>query len=366
MIVTELRIKVKMQLMVLAKEKGYLNINDILKYAEISDLAIDEVDRLCDLIISDGVIIGDEEITTFEEPDKNDTSIYNKSQLDYDKIYNKVLKIDNSLIWYIEKVKSIKPPQIGEEALLIYHAKEGNEYARERLITMFLKVALRIALWHHEKFKFPLDETIQDANIGLLLALDKFPIERNIRFSTYAPWWIRQYIMRKTQGLSKIFYDIPAHMKDKLISVIKVRDRHDCSNCISMSFCPVLLQDIINQMNCNAQMAVAYLNLLQEPFSVEELVDNDDVRLFDYSEGADELFEVTYLEVLSQHIEKKLAQLKERNRKVLEERFGLIDGNPKTLEEVGITVGVTRERIRQIEAKTLEKLRKSLGLQFNI
>lgn len=347
--------RVKTRIIEFSALKGYLTVNDIIKYVESDDLPLDEFERLCDEIISAGVIIRDEDID-IEKKESKDLHLYDKSQLNYDKIYKKVIKIDGSLTWYVEKLKTIEPPQLGEEFLLIHHAKEGNEFAKARLIAMFLKVALRIALWHCEKYKLPLDETIQDANLGLILAVEKFPIERNIRFSTYAPWWIRHYIMRQTQGVSKLFHDIPAHMKEKLVTVIKVKNKHNCLACDGVTLCQHLTREIMVQMNCNIETAGEYLNLLRDPHSIQELQSQNETLLSDNGEAAEEILKKTEKNELRKKVHNVLGMLKEKDRIVIEERFGIFNENPKTLEEVGQKFGVTRERIRQIESKTLKKL----------
>lgn len=359
----EVKKNVTSTLLQLAKQKGYITYDDLLNNADAAALPIDEVERLCELIILEGVIIRDnDELVASNDviaDDSTGSTKYDKSHLDYNSIYKKALAIDESLAGYIEKIKMIEPPQQGEEALLIYHAKEGNQFARDRIVTMFLKVALRIAIWHHEKFGYPLDETIQDANIGLLLAVDRFPIEKNFRYSTYAPWWVRQYITRKTQGVSKTFYDIPAHLKDKLINVLKIQRKHDCPKCSSLGSCVNLMKEICDQMSIDQGMASYYLDLIRDPFSIEELVEEEESQLLnDMVEASDYISETIHLLGLKEELMGVLSLLKERERTVLELRYGLIDGEQKTLEEVGMLLGVTRERIRQIEVKAFVRIRK--------
>jgi RNA polymerase sigma factor (sigma-70 family) len=254
----------------LANQKGYITFDDILKSADSASIPIDEVDRLCELIISEGIIICDNDDI---KVDSNAPEVprYDKSQLNYTVIYKRVLTIDKTLFWYVEKLKLIEPPQKGEEALLVQHVKEGNQFANDRLISMFLKVALRIALWHHDKFGYPLDETIQDANVGLILALKKIPQEMNVRFSTYAHWWILQYITRQTQGLSGVFYNLPAHIKEKLKLVIKIKRNHDCPQCIKLGHCSNLVKDICRQLSVDSETALYYLDLIQDRFSLEQV-----------------------------------------------------------------------------------------------
>lgn len=358
----EVKKNVTSTLLQLAKQKGYITYDDILNSADATALPIDEVERLCELVILEGVIIRDnDELVASNDviaEDSTGSTKYDKSQLNYNSIYKRVLAIDKSLAGYIEKIKMIEPPQQGEETLLIHHAKEGNQFARDRIVTMFLKVALRIALWHHEKFGYPLDETIQDANIGLLLAVDKIPLDKNIRYSTYAPWWVRQYITRRTQGVSRTFYDIPAHLKDKLILVLKIQRNHDCPKCNCLRNCVNLMKEICEQLSIDQSMASYYLDLIRDPFSIEELIEEESQLLNDMGKASEDIFETLRLSGLKEQLAEVLSLLKERERTVVELRYGLIDGEQRTLEEVGTLLGVTRERIRQIEAKTFGRIRK--------
>lgn len=355
----EIKRNITSGLLQLAKEKGYLTYNDILDAVDNSALPVDEVERLCELVLLEGIIIRDNDA----QVEKNEINVedstkikkYDKSQLNYDSIYKKILDIDNSLAWYIEKIKMIEPPQPGEEVLLIHHAKEGNQYARDRIATMFLKVALRIALWNHEKFGYPLDETIQDANIGLLLAIDKISLDKNMRYSTYAPWWVRHYITRRTQGVSILF--LPVHIKEKLILVHKIKKSHNCPNCKYSDICTKLLDRVCEQLSIDRSSASYYLYLIRDPLSIEKLVEEESLLLNDMGKFSDEIAENSYLSELKILLTRVLSLLKERERQVLELRYGLIDGKERTLEEVGILLGVTRERIRQIEAKAFQRIR---------
>ncbi|MED1872044.1 sigma-70 family RNA polymerase sigma factor [Brevibacillus borstelensis] len=339
----------------LANQKGYITFDDILKSADSASLPIDEVDRLCELVISEGIIIRDNNEVKIDSG-ATERKRYDKSQLNYNAIYKRVVAIDQTLSWYVEQLKLIEPPQQGEEALLVHHAKEGNQFAKDRLISMFLKVALRIALWHHEKFGYPLDETIQDANVGLMLALEKVPLDKNVRFSTYAPWWIRQYITRKTQGVSRVFYNLPAHIKEKLILVIGIKRKHDCPQCTSLRDCSNLIEDICSQLSVDCETSLYYLDLIRVPLSLER-VEEDDELLNDKGEAAYDIIEKIRLSALKKDVSEVMSVLKENERTVLELRYGLHDGEQKTLEEVGVLFGVTRERIRQIESRAFGKIR---------
>lgn len=343
--------KVKERLLEFSQKKGYLTFNDILNVTETERLPIDDVDRLCDLIIAEGTIIKEDDSVQIPQ---DSVISFDRSKYDYDRLYKKIIKIDSSLSWYIDRVRNIEPPRLGEEAFLLQHVKEGNQYAKERLILMFLKVALRIAYWHHEKFGFPLDETIQDANVGLVLAIDKyFQKNRTSRFSTYAPWWIRNYIMRSTQGLNTS-YNIPIHLKEKIISVIKIKNSHYCNECDSSLFCPQLINEIRHHLNCSYGTAKRCLQLTLDPISLNELNERDES---DYGETEEQIINKIYHELVKDEIEKALLNLPLRYHIVICERFGFNGKQPKSLEQTGKMLGITRERARQIEAKTIRMLR---------
>jgi RNA polymerase primary sigma factor len=353
--IEEVKKQVITQLLQFSSIKGYITLNDIFTSVETASLPIDEVDRLCDILISKNVIIRDDVKNEVEPLDNN---VYDKSQLDYDAIYRRAIKIDQSLMGYIEKLSVITPPRLGEEANLVLHSREGNTYAHDRIITMYLKVALRLAISHYNKYGYSLDETIQDANIGLLLALERIDLSSGKRYSSYAPWWIRQYIGRQTQGVSRTFYQFPVHIKDKLILVIAIKRKHDCVNCEEYGYCTYLVKEVCSKLEINEDKAHYYLKLLENPISIEETIENEKEDLFsDNCIYVNNILDNLHYELLKNNVSKILLTLKDREREVLELRFGLIDGQQRTLEEVGTVYGVTRERIRQIESKALNRLR---------
>ncbi len=335
-------------LMQICKTQGYLTIDDIFVYVEKMSLPIDEIDRLCDDVASAGVIVLNEapHLVRVDESTVHHQYI-DKTRLDYNQIFDRVVKIDNSLADYVERLRHILPPQRREESSLIQHAKEGNSFARERLITMYLKVALRIALQFHDQYNLPLDETIQEANVGLILALEKMPLDGNTRFSTYATWWIRQNIERRTQGLSRTFYNVPVHLKLKLLDVIKLklnhRRFHYCND--EELHCSMLVESVYEKLSIDTATTLYYLYLLDETVNIGQISEQmaGDGTILDF---IDDRLELEFL----------LSRLGEREQQVLALRYGLYDGHQRTLEEVGEQFGVTRERVRQIETKALKRM----------
>lgn len=355
------------KLVELSKLKGYILIDDIIESLSVNDVSIpiDEVDRLCERLMDVGVILKETEPNNeyFDENVEND-SLYDKSQLDYEEIFKRVETVDSSLGVYVDRLRQILPPQRGEEARLIHHAKEDNPYARERIIIMYLKVALRIALSYCEKYGLSLDETIQEANIGLLLALDKMPLTPDNRFSTYSTWWIRQNISRETQGISKKFYYIPAFMKEKLFKVIYIKDKNGFSLCDEAKHDEGLINEVCLELNVDEDTAFDYLVLLEPPLSLEEEMEQENDIFSDRGQTAERMYTELEKEDLRNRIEFILSSLGDREREILELRFGFRNDKEYTLEEVGNMFELTRERIRQIQAKALKKLRNSPGVKY--
>ena len=306
----------------LSVKKGFVTIEEILNCLNNVNLPLDEVDRLCESLISRGVII--REGSDYAEIQVNDDGEYqyDKSRIDYDSLFDKVIKLDPSLADYVNEIRLIPPPQHREEISLIYHAKDGNTYARERIITMYLKVALRIALWNYDRYALPLAETIQDANMGLVKALDKMPLNPENRFSTYAPWWMRQYIYRATQGISKKYY-LPVHLKDKIYAVIEIKNNHDCDLCLNVRFCPGLIEEICQRLSVNHETAESYLDIIEEPINIDENLESEEDALMYSDNGAIEA------RWLKDAIKETLATLPYKERRVIELRFGINDGVEK-------------------------------------
>lgn len=348
-------VNVSLALIHLANQKGYITYEDILNHIDSANIFLDELDMICDFIISKGVII-----TYNNEISKSDDYIkqqkYSKSRIDYNSIYRKILKIDGSLVNYIEKLKLISPPYKGEDSLLIFYAKEGNSYARERIITMFLKTSLRIALRHYERFGHPLDESIQNASIGLLLAIDKISLNEQFQYSTYANWWIRQCINRETQGFSKVFYNFPSHIKEKISLILSIDKAYFCSKCNRYERCTHRIEHIAKKLSIDKERVDYYFNLLSTPVSLNQLKENNDL-LNNNIYFWDDIIENLQRKDLKNQVFKMLSILKEKERKVLELRYGLNNDESKTLDEVGKVFGLTRERIRQIEVKAFNKLK---------
>lgn len=236
---------------------------------------------------------------------------------------------------------------------LMVQAKSGNDYARNRLIEMLMKIAIKMALNFTEKYHTDLGDTIQYAFEGLIIAYEKFEIGRQDNFTTYAPWWIRQNLHRTID----VCYGLhtPAHYDERLMAILDIYNEHYYYSCNKYDICPEFIRIVCDKLEISEKQAKQCLSYMQEPICIDELVKTEDTSLLSWTN--DEITnEVAYC-LMKDQMQDVLYTLTPRESNVIKMRFGLDDGYEKSLEEVGKVFGVTRERIRQIEAKALRKLR---------
>jgi RNA polymerase primary sigma factor len=233
--------------------------------------------------------------------------------------------------------------------VLVRYGKEG----REQLTSANLRLVVSIAKKYIGRGMSFLD-LIQEGNIGLIRAVEKFDYEKGFKFSTYATWWIRQAITRAIADQARTIR-IPVHMVESMNRVMRIQrqmtqelEREPTTD------------ELAEKTGLSADRVREIQRIALDPLSLDSPVgEEDDSNLADFIEdsGADAPAEVATRRMLAQAVEEALGELSDREKEVVKLRFGLIDGQSRTLEEVGKEFGVTRERIRQIEAKTLAKLR---------
>ena len=266
------------------------------------------------------------------------------------------ITIDDPVKVYLKeigRVPLLTPDEETELALKIQAGGPDGEKAKQRLSEANLRLVVSIAKRYVGRGMLFLD-LIQEGNLGLIRAVEKFDYQKGFKFSTYATWWIRQAITRAIADQARTIR-IPVHMVETINKLVRVQRQ--------------LLQDLGRdptpeeigaEMDMSADRVREIQKISQEPVSLETPIgEEEDSQLGDFIEDSQAIVppDAASFSMLQEQLTQVLDSLADRERKVIELRFGLVDGHPRTLEEVGREFGVTRERIRQIESKTLAKLR---------
>ena len=260
---------------------------------------------------------------------------------------------DDPVRMYLKEIGKVPLLTPEEEQELARRMNAGDEEAKRRMTEANLRLVVSIAKRYVGRGMLFLD-LIQEGNLGLIKAVEKFDVEKGYKFSTYATWWIRQAITRAIADQARTIR-IPVHMVETINKTIRVSRQllqelgHDPS-----------AEEIATEMNMPVDKVRDILKIAQEPVSLETPIgEEEDSHLGDFipDEDASEPSEAASFSLLREQLEEVLDTLAPREKKVLELRFGIVDGRTRTLEEVGKEFNVTRERIRQIEAKALRKLR---------
>ena len=260
---------------------------------------------------------------------------------------------DDPVRMYLKEIGKVPLLSAGEEVELAIKMSEGDEDAKRRMAEANLRLVVSIAKRYVGRGMLFLD-LIQEGNLGLIKAVEKFDYTKGYKFSTYATWWIRQAITRAIADQARTIR-IPVHMVETINKVIRVSRQllqelgHDPS-----------AEEIAEEMGIPVDKVRDILKIAQEPVSLETPIgEEEDSHLGDFipDEDASEPSEAASFSLLKEQLMEVLETLTPREKKVLELRFGIVDGRARALEEVGKEVNVTRERIRQIEAKALRKLR---------
>lgn len=353
----------------LATQQGYVTFDNIIDAADRWELPINGVDWLSNSITTRGILVYDEAPEkTNRVSDDNEYSDY--AQSDYEAVFQRVIKLEPSLKPLIDEIRLIRPPQFRELSGIIYQAKEGNEYARNRIVEMHLRIAVRIGLQRAEQYDADLIDCIGDACIGLLTAVDRYDPDTSGPFGSYASLWMLQNISReqKTQR-PDVYY--PVHKKEQYYTMYPILRDRGCTSCEKIWKCKKVRDLIQERLNCSNEQTEDVI-LQMKPFdSLDAMIDDvfrDEDDVFEKHENE---FEILLLERLTDPhdmcagLERKnmqetvnsiLKTLTDREQKVIKDRFGFDNGEEKTLEEVSADFGVTRERVRQIELKALRKL----------
>ena len=338
----------KQELVKKGKEKGFLTYEELASSLKGLDLDADSLDDLYNVFNENNIAIVSEDAN--EDGTNEDDG--DKLLLD-DEILTKDLTINDPVRMYLKEIGQIKLLTMQEELDLADRILEGDEQAKTILAEANLRLVVSIAKRYVGRGMLFLD-LIQEGNIGLMKAVDKFDVTKGYKFSTYATWWIRQAITRAIADQARTIR-VPVHMVETINKLIRT-SRHLLQT-LGREPTP---EEIAAELEMPVEKVREVLKVSQEPISLETPVGEEDesnLGNFIPDEDAPSPAAQAADVLLREHIEDVMQTLTPREAKVLKLRFGLQDGRMRTLEEVGREFQVTRERIRQIEAKALRKLR---------
>ena len=335
----------KKELVAKGKEKGFVTYEELAAALKGLDLDADSLDDLYNAFNENNIAI-------ISENEQGDDDSSNGLLLD-DNALTKDLTINDPVRMYLKEIGQIKLLSLEEEGALADRITAGDEEAKNILAEANLRLVVSIAKRYVGRGMLFLD-LIQEGNIGLMKAVDKFDVTKGYKFSTYATWWIRQAITRAIADQARTIR-VPVHMIETINKLARVQRQLT----LELNREPSE-EELAKKMNTTVEKVREIYKISQDPVSLETPIgEEDDSHLGDFIKDERNLSpeEFATNEMLKDEISQVLETLTEREEKVIRLRFGLEDGKPRTLEEVGQMFGVTRERIRQIEAKALRKLR---------
>ena len=348
------------ELLELAKKK-----KNVLEYQEISDffkdqpLEVEQMEKVYDFLEASGVdvlrISGNDDSLMLDD-DADLDKLDDEEEIELDKIDLSVpegVSIEDPVRMYLKEIGKVSLLTADEEIELAKRMEQGDEEAKKRLAEANLRLVVSIAKRYVGRGMLFLD-LIQEGNLGLIKAVEKFDYRKGYKFSTYATWWIRQAITRAIADQARTIR-IPVHMVETINKLIRVS--RQLLQELGREPTP---EEIAEEMDMNVERVREILKISQEPVSLETPIgEEEDSHLGDFiqDDNVPVPADAAAFTLLKEQLIEVLGTLTEREQKVLRLRFGMNDGRARTLEEVGKEFDVTRERIRQIEAKALRKLK---------
>ena len=357
----------KQEMLCALLEKGK-NSHNQLTYADIADildsadLDKNQMDDMYELLMAKGIEIVSEtepedfDVILAENPDvatDAELIVEEASEIDIESTIPKSIAVDDPVRMYLKEIGKVPLLSADEEIERAKRMEKGDEEAKKRLCEANLRLVVSIAKRYVGRGMLFLD-LIQEGNLGLIKAVDKFDYTKGYKFSTYATWWIRQAITRSIADQARTIR-IPVHMVETINKLIRVS--RQLLQTYGREPSP---EEIAKEMGISVEKVREIQKIAQEPVSLETPIgEEEDSHLGDFipDEDVPAPAEAAAFSMLKEQLVEVLDTLTEREQKVLKLRFGLEDGRARTLEEVGKEFDVTRERIRQIEAKSLRKLR---------
>ncbi|MCI8658903.1 MAG: sigma-70 family RNA polymerase sigma factor [Lachnospiraceae bacterium] len=357
-----------------AEKQGYVTFDYIMDCADRGNLPIQDVDWLSNAIVTRGILVYDEEPERAHKASGQEEDYDDYAQSDYDDVFERAIKLEPSLRPFILAVKDIVPPQYKELNQLKYQVKEGNIHARNRMIEMYLRMAVKIAVQRAETYQMDIVDAIGEACVGLIIAVDKYDSDSNGSFISYASMWILQNLARKQPTQRPLMY-YPFHKKELYFMAFPLLKDQGCVECKEIFICPQIREQLYKELSFTDEQIEDVLSGAMPFDSFEEylsmfLENNHVFQKHENIEDEIEEEEIVPKELIvennadkgiislsmQEQLRSVLETLTEKEKKVLGLRYGLFGGKIKTLEEIGKEFHVTRERVRQIETKAMQKL----------
>ena len=357
------------------KKNGSLSYQEIMDALEAIELQTEQIESIYEALENAGIeITGDKDHTNaeeeadgeqldddFEEPDeatlKRDLAAIEAEEINMAEMEDlsvpEGVSVEDHVRMYLKEIGKVPLLSLDEEIKLAQRMKDGDESAKQRLAEANLRLVVSIAKRYVGRAMQFLD-LIQEGNLGLIKAVEKFDYTKGYKFSTYATWWIRQAITRAIADQARTIR-IPVHMVETINKLMRIQRQ-----LIQENGREPQVEEVAKEMNMSIDKVREIMKIAQEPVSLETPIgEEEDSHLGDFipDDDAPAPAEAASFTMLKEQLNNVLSTLTDREAKVLRLRFGLEDGRARTLEEVGFEFGVTRERIRQIEAKALRKLR---------
>lgn len=357
--------KCQESLLELAAQQGYLTFDDILNASEAFSLSVTEVDFLSEAIQLRGIIVY-ESAPQMGQSSQSDDDVLDYSRTDYDAIFEELLDLAPQLKHLVDEIKLFPAPQWGEVNQLARQIAEGNQFARDRMIMLYMRSVLKIALSMTKQYDLDIEDAVSSGFIGLMNAVDRYDPSGFSTFHSYASLWIQQRIQRDCNPVW-IDYYFSVYYKEKMFRVIQKYEQYTTGEEHDSERYNALIERISEELELSkldvsntlssyfeqkygkqSTEMIMEMECSDEEFLPSELISDDE-----------KVFEVLFQKDLTAVVNAVLSTLPEREAKVVRMRNGIGYRAPMTLEEIGSLMNLTRERIRQIEAKAMRKLSRS-------
>ena len=318
-------------------------------YSFLEEKNIDVVPVIDDAALADDSLLLDD-----DDVDMDDSFMKDSDDIELDAVdMIEGIGTEDPVRMYLKEIGTVPLLTTEDELTLAKRKAEGDEYAKERLIEANLRLVVSIAKRYTGRGMSFLD-LVQEGNLGLIKGVEKFDYTKGYKLSTYATWWIRQSVTRALADQARTIR-VPVHMVETINKMSKMQRKLT----LELGYEPSVAE-LADALEMSEDKVMEIMQIAREPASLETPIgEEDDSNLGDFVADSNAVTPEGNVEnvMLREHIDALLGDLKDRERQVIVMRFGLEDGHPRTLEEVGKSFNVTRERIRQIEAKALRKLR---------